>query len=722
MREFSPDLRERVKAHKARTRTNRPQRAIVVYPSHAITERTISRLLDALTETGRQNVVQRFVPVRRLRTTHKHMASLLSPQSETLLQQALSREPIKKVIVFDDGLVSGNTNRDLGNLIAQFTNLPIQTVVIVNRRREPGAGAASSITQQYWRLDLPRLGNKQSCLLCRALEDIQTFRATAVTSQRGKARLQNWLDSWRGVDPNREWSGTGLRPLKLAKTIALQVGKTIGSPPAEGDRVQIDWSTALSVFDAELTAMTGLDDHIHRLLAKVTPLDPAVETELLTTHLLLFWNDIPPKIRTGICMRLISLVCRTEVPDLRTSLASLVLCAEGLRQGNVFEDRLLAYLDRDGIILANICFDATILFAYLYSKHILTSTKFYRSVRLLSTPRHSPARAYNDLYFETRGPVGNPHILPLQQLADGQVPPELYQRVRAGALDQLDKLENLLSCLDVRQARPSHALEWHSGDKPPGEATKARGGFELLRSFGVDAFQEKEEEDRYDRRKGKLLKKLGDLRETLINDIGGHYFRTEADIRMRSRGLDVCKEVMRLLSEFRKTFFFLEFSKDELRRGAFESYFIDPLYEYLGWDAAILVKRKEGKTFSKPALVCNQAISGTIPLDLNISIVCDSAVVRTFRDLLLNTGYAQTKEGEECSNASIGTSFLPDRVEITLSNSCSRLAADVIIDADKSYKWAAFQEIGGSVTYRQVGATEVAVVMAVPYAGFCTGE
>ena len=130
------------------------------------------------------------------------------------------------MIIFDDGIVSGGTSRDLTNLVNQLTDLPIEKVVIVNRLREPGAGVESASTKQFWRLDLPRIGNAESCLLCRALREVRLFRNNDVTSEQARLRLQEWLDAWRGANPNSEWSGTGLRPLAIQGTKKLKMGKT----------------------------------------------------------------------------------------------------------------------------------------------------------------------------------------------------------------------------------------------------------------------------------------------------------------------------------------------------------------------------------------------------------------------------------------------------------------------------------------------------------------
>jgi len=355
---------------------------------------------------------------------------------------------------------------------------------------------------------------------------------------------------------------------------------------------------------------------------------------------------------------------------------------------------------------------------------VLRSSKFYRSIRLLGTPRHSPARAYNDFYFETRGPVGNPHILPLQELAEGLVKPENYPKIRAGALDQVDKLMSLLPGLDVRQARPSQTISYSAnsmGDRDR-DIVRGKAGFDLLLSLGVDGMFEKEEENRYGRQQQVLIEKLNELRMNLMSDGGGHFFRLEADLRMRARGLDACKDVIRLLTDFRRSFFFLELTKDELKRGEFESRFIEPLYEGINWDAAVRVKVKEGRTFSRPVLAMNQSVGERIPSDLNISIVCDYAVVRTFTDLLLNTGYGKLNGGDSNVQAEIHTAFFPDRVDVRLRNQCNRPPCDVIVEADKKYKWAAFEEIGGRIAYHQADATSVEVVMSIPYAGFCVGD
>ncbi|MCF1457971.1 MAG: hypothetical protein LPH21_10595 [Shewanella sp.] len=686
------------------------ERGIIVYPAHTVTEKIISRLLDCLNARGRKRTEEYFVPVNRLRNKHKHMASLLSPQSEEELLVKQRLRKVTKIVLFDDGIVSGHTKSDLFNLISPNHVENIEMVTILNRMREPGWGVASRKVTHYWRVDLPRLGNSESCIICKALGEANYFNENYLTSHRAKKRVGEWVVEWREVDPNREWSGSGLRPLVLSEPITKRMGKGLGVLEEEEDLVRIENSTALSLFDIELTTMTGLDDHIERLLSRIENMDSQVEIEIVATHLLLFSNDLPPELRTTLLRRILRLLLIAKGDDARSSLACLIIMVYAPKHMVNLEKDIVDTIKREGVSLETICFDASILFSYLYTKGMLNQRLFFRSIRLLGTPSKSVSRMYNDLYFETRGPYGNPHLLPIQVLAKEKVSRDDYPRVRLGALDQIDKLEQLIYQLEERMAR--------SGDLS--ELPNPKASFDNIRKHGVERSVIENEIMSFTQTREKGLSTLFNTKKMLRGDPGGLYFLRSRDSEKTPSGVEICKKTMECLEEFRRKYFFLELSISEIRRGQFEKEFINKIFDSISWGDAVEAKRNHGVELEKPMLRTTLIIGEDVPEDLSISIVFDYNVSRVMNDLLMNTGYAG-KDGDGVSYADIKTIFNKDCVVVEMSNICKGSARDVVKRANRPLKWDLIKEIGGGVSYSFDEDNHVIVSVNIPYAGFCRG-
>ena len=306
------------------------RKAIVVYPSHPTTDRAIVNIKNIIKREHQSDIQYLYIGVRPVRNSSSSVANLISPESERNIAGAVKATKIKNVVLFDDGVLTGRTNLEIGAFVEKMGCRVVKVVTILNRQRVPGVDKRTPEIIAFWRFDLPTLGSDRSCLICRAIRQLKIFYSEGLTSNQAKERVLVWIDEWRAKNPFIEWSGSGLNSTPIDSYKKFRSEQLMEGKEDDNLEVHLKSSSALALFSAELTTMTGLDDHALKFFKTISENSESIAVDLFTSHILLFSSDLPIGIKIDLITMLLRILIGSRETDLRTMFCSIVILAEFL--------------------------------------------------------------------------------------------------------------------------------------------------------------------------------------------------------------------------------------------------------------------------------------------------------------------------------------------------------------------------------------------------------
>jgi hypothetical protein len=323
-------------------RTGKPAKAqFLLYPSHAVTETIITRIVEDAEFTDAANLPrERILPIKFLgqRTVSpwlfppllaerlRELASRITGTSGTNQQRSWA------CVVLDDGTVSRKTLSETEQYLRGLGAGRVYTVALLDRSGTPYH--ENLLTEyierhpRYWRWDVPGLGNRHSCALCRAIDMARTLR-NGMPEEPHKERLNAILRAWEPRSVETNWFDSGFRTVALRQAMSFKFGI---NPAACGEpfhMVQLNTATAAAAICVELTRMTPRMDLPFKAIAKLDNLTEPEERisasiEILAAHLVTFIDELDYDEKRARYIKLLDLLWAASTTSDATGLG--VLC------------------------------------------------------------------------------------------------------------------------------------------------------------------------------------------------------------------------------------------------------------------------------------------------------------------------------------------------------------------------------------------------------------
>jgi hypothetical protein len=266
--------------------------AIIAYPSHYNTEHIVGVIKDYIDEKFHSNILS-LIPINKDRNG---TAYLISPLIIERIRQKIidfkKSGKKAKVLLFDEATIEGKTRKELKHLLFHLGADDVKTLCVLDRQRLPFSTSNPEKHKAYWRLDIPRLGNKDNCMLCKSLDVINSFKNALIYS-RDKFRVEQWKTAWESRFPYSKGKFHGLisKPLNqhISEKFAIYIDKTSGKE-LHYDYINLINSVGLTLYAGETHSMTGRDDMALKL-CQDAELNSLSKIEILSTNLLLFGKD-----------------------------------------------------------------------------------------------------------------------------------------------------------------------------------------------------------------------------------------------------------------------------------------------------------------------------------------------------------------------------------------------------------------------------------------------
>lgn len=310
--------------------------ALVVYPSHPVTDHIFDRFLGLFKEAPLSRIRQRLLPILPIR--RHRTGSGLQVSGMILRKLRELSNPTPPVVFFDDALVTGRTYAELKSLLRSLDIQDIFSLVLVDRQRFPSAHHVDGSRHLcYWRLDIPPMASERDCPLCAARTVAKQMADGLLIREQDKARVSSWCDTWRPLNPATMWGDGGLQPIPVVLRNPLRrfsIEPDPNDPPnyrqcgGKGREIEISNSAGLVCWISELHTITYRDDLCVSVLGKDS-IDPQASIQVLASQLLLFFSEFDYPIAEEIALRLMLALWTAHRHDRHTALAVLALIACG---------------------------------------------------------------------------------------------------------------------------------------------------------------------------------------------------------------------------------------------------------------------------------------------------------------------------------------------------------------------------------------------------------
>ena len=288
---------------------------LVLYHANSITDSFMCNIKEIVPS----EISKRILSITLYETQANNTTLSVSPFSLYCIKNVINRENATKRILFIDSTFStGRRISEIENIMQYIGCESVEYYSIVDMRRLMGCDKKSS---SYWHINVPRLGDKNTCVLCNVREKLLQLREKVDAVLR--KRIDEWLRSWEAISLNVSLQRHGIPPKQINKF--------------SHNGVTLSNSTALSVYVAEQLSETFDDEIVYRLLDSQTSWELDVRMQIICTQLCLFGNNYSRQILLSLLSELIYCLARYEGDCEAAYLAGITLI---MQQPNVIYELL----------------------------------------------------------------------------------------------------------------------------------------------------------------------------------------------------------------------------------------------------------------------------------------------------------------------------------------------------------------------------------------------
>lgn len=392
------------------------QCSFVVYPYHSNTEQIVDSIKNCIKEENTYFIP--LIPLNKERTGTSFQPSPLTIEMlRKTIKDAMHNTKEVNALLLDDAIVEGKTQEEIKHVLYGLGISHVMSVFILERRRIPYNTSDDTKTAVFWRLDIPRLGPKYSCPLCKALDTISSFE-TQIISDSARARIEEWKTIWEAKTENTLDRTQTLNPVKIKLPqntkrfgIYFEDGKC-KQCGGDNNRIKILSSLGLTLYMGELLSITSRDDKMLQYCTSRYDLDSITILEMLCTNLLLYGKTISKKVREEIVIHIFNEANKIE-PNYHTAFAALVLLTQ--------EDEVLMCLKESYMAMKEtLNYDMLILLSYLSIKQ----EKYFGDIKDAQTLRRMSVdgdKAYKLFHSQLYNGNGKDHDRALDRLLQGAI-------------------------------------------------------------------------------------------------------------------------------------------------------------------------------------------------------------------------------------------------------------------------------------------------------------
>lgn len=352
--------------------------SIVVYRSHYYTDYII-KLLYQCFEENYDSMWNLVIPLDSIEEKNYMNPLTISDIQYQYIEDTVEKNSIDKkcrVAIWDSMITTGQTSRDIKNifdsiLIGKDIELVIDYIYLFDCENMQYERNNRINFEAYYRVDIPRIGRKKSCLFCRLIENMSKY-INIFISTLAKQRILRWIEIWRPISPLYAKNNLGFSNSKVENWKILW--KEIG---INTNIEYCDFYT-LATQLVEIGYTNRDKEFLYDICTKEELFSVEQKIQLLEIQLLLFSTDENYKLYYKVIRKLIKYMNQLEVTSNATALAAmLIISGDKEAVYAIFKE-----MSEKGADLNNE--DILIMFAILcYNDRRLQKTRLYEQVNYL---------------------------------------------------------------------------------------------------------------------------------------------------------------------------------------------------------------------------------------------------------------------------------------------------------------------------------------------------
>jgi len=423
--------------------------ALIVYPSHFNTEHIIEIIKTFINPELHERICA-LIPISKERESSAYLISpfILENIREKISQfKKKGKEP--KVLLFDEVTIDGKTRKEIKHILFYLGASEVKTLCLLDRRRLPFSTSDPSKHKAYWRLDIPRLGSRDSCVLCKSIDKITSFKTHLIYSV-DKERINNWIYFWGSTFPYSKSFQHGLnsKPLQsvINKKFSLYFDKKSGGF-LPYDNILLTNSTGVSLYAGEVFSMTSRDDYSLELCKKNAFSELEI-IEILSFNLLNFSKEFTYSTTSSIASMLFQTINSIEETNHETALGVLTL----LSLPHHIIESLISSLNENNIMVFNKDIEIFLcIFAHEEESPLHNNPIFKRHFK--SSYISCLNDVYNNFHYVIYNSFGRFHDTPFVKIrAITSISPYI-EEIFINAISSCDKLSELLNNFPIWNSR-----------------------------------------------------------------------------------------------------------------------------------------------------------------------------------------------------------------------------------------------------------------------------
>jgi hypothetical protein len=349
--------------------------SLVVYPTHYYSSLIMRDIVSLLPPDFRSYIV----PLNRAPSKNGNVFGV-SPKSMAILEKKINNLERKRhdILFFDTIIESGRTRKSIKHILSAYDEKikTIKTLSVVDSQKLSFKNPDVTRHKAYWRLDLPRLGGKNTCKLCQALSLLKDIIMTVRVVERKSAptfmspdeiikTVKRWENAWQVISALEHRLSHGISVNALSETVNIS---SIDKDFSPGIMTNI----GLAVYASELEFLSLRDDIFERILNEKGILGENELIVLLISCRLLLYGDFSLKaFHIKMLQNLIIALANMTVEDKKTDNYSILGCLVLLTQDTkLLTSAILSLSDerKEGIVCKRGGNDLKIVLGYLSQK------------------------------------------------------------------------------------------------------------------------------------------------------------------------------------------------------------------------------------------------------------------------------------------------------------------------------------------------------------------
>lgn len=418
--------------------------AVIVYPFHYNSDYVVSIIKDHINPELHERIIALF-PLNKERAETTFLTSPLTIESiRKKIKEFKEKNPQKEIniLLFDDATIGGKTRTEIKHILFYLGANNIRTITILERRRLPFNTSDPRYNKAYWRLDIPKLGNADTCPICNAIKSLQNVESI-IASNNILLQINKIIDNWKEITPFEHRENQLITPIRIddnGKSLSKKFSIYFNGYKHEqcgGERnwIEITNSLGLSLYVSELHSMTSRDDIVFQYLDGIE-INESAKIQVLSTYLLLFGKELSNITREKIITLLFNLSNSTE-SNIHTSFALIALLSQGQQRLEFLYDICKDEGESD-IKLGNLDMQILCLILSIDNKSKFSNSNY---LKRLKKGYKNLKDLYKQLHSEIFNDYGIPHDTALQLIGKKEYSLSLIRE----AEDICDKLIFLMN-------------------------------------------------------------------------------------------------------------------------------------------------------------------------------------------------------------------------------------------------------------------------------------